>query len=314
MDAGVLAELFGSERRLFGRFGLQTESLLLHKEIIDIKRAMGVLPPFDARKTWRRAINKVKSQGRPLEDEDQLGSEEMVSLQDELRKMKGLKNKRLKHLQEMLEEWEALLPALPDDPHDVDRLRESVQDIHKDHFAEVQRWLEETRGARLARAALYREKFDGLWERFPSHDNDTVEHRDKCRRILAGAELKPLGASEWAFLEVELMDMRYMLTPTIATLVEQVKELCVELLYSESNQQLESVMRTAQSQPADEMILADLEAELRKLHVTAAVVRPLISAAQRDKYKTVASLELAMKRREQAAYAAGAQVRACMCA
>jgi hypothetical protein len=90
--------------------------------------------------------------------------------------------------------------------------------------------------------------------------------------------------------------------------MQQVKELCEELLYSESNQQLESVMRTAQSQPVDEMILADLEAELRKLHVTASAVRPLISAAQRDKYQTVASLELAIKRREQAAYAAGAQV------
>jgi hypothetical protein len=30
-------------------------------------------------------------------------------------------------------------------------------------------------------------------------------------------------ASEWAFLEAELTDMRYLLTPTIATLMEQVK-------------------------------------------------------------------------------------------
>jgi hypothetical protein len=195
MNAAELAELFKWTRRFLVVFTPQMESLLVHKEIIEIKRAMGVLPPFDARKTWRRAINKVKSQGRPLEDEDLLDSEEMVSLQDELRKMKGLKNKRLKHLQEMLEEWEALLPALPDDPHDIDRLRVSVQNIHKDHFAEVQSWLEETRGARLARAALYREKFEGLWERFPSHDDATVQHRDSCRcAVLRLASPHPQGA------------------------------------------------------------------------------------------------------------------------
>jgi hypothetical protein len=72
-----------------------------------------------------------------------------------------------------------------------------------------------------------------------------------------------------------------------------------ELLYSESNEQLERVMHTAQTQPADEMILEELEGELRKLHVTAAVVRPLISASQRDKYQSIASLELRSRRREQ---------------
>ena len=41
------------------------ESLLIYNEILNIKRALGLIPPFNARQVWRRAINKVKSQVRP---------------------------------------------------------------------------------------------------------------------------------------------------------------------------------------------------------------------------------------------------------
>jgi hypothetical protein len=172
-------------------------------------------------------LRRAPQQGKPLEEDDS-NPEAMLSLMDELRKTKGLKNKRIKNLNDMLEEWEQLLPALPDDPHDIAQLRATVENLHQDHFVQVQGWLEEMNGARLARARLYVKKFDDMWARFPAstRDTDTVDHRAKCRETLLRAESKTLKASDWAFVEVELTDMRYLLTPSIGELVGQVKELC----------------------------------------------------------------------------------------
>lgn len=82
-------------------------------------------------------------------------------------------------LRDLLDEWQALNPAMPMDPHDISLLEQSMDNLKPEHADVAKGWLDRIKEARFAAIHRSLERLEVLWSRFPIKDDnrEMVDHR-----------------------------------------------------------------------------------------------------------------------------------------